>query len=406
MLKFGHKNVLVIDDEVFILEMIRDMLHQLGYQNVQIAQSVDEAMKLIQSKEKRVELVFTDLNMPGVDGIELLRMFDQINYRGDLIIVSGEDEKTLALTETLARARNLSLLGKLAKPVNVERMQRLLCRKGYGGSHRQKPTHKSEVTKDLLLTGLTNSEFEPWFQPKIDVLSQQPVAVEALARWPRELQGLVLPDDFIPVAEQNDMISELTLQIVEKAAGFGKLWRSQGVDLNIAINISMSSLHDPLFADRVYASILAQDKQVKNYSLEVTESRLIENLVTPLESLLRLRMKKLKLSIDDFGTGYSNMNHLKNLPFDELKIDRSYVQQYDDGGRNQCILECSIEVAHRLDMTVVAEGVETLDDWKRLCQLGCDQIQGYFVAKPMPGEMIPEWIKSWPKLSQQLFAAE
>jgi len=408
-LQLEYHAILIIDDEEFILEMISDILRGLGYNHVLTALNAGDAMQLIQLGNPPIDLVITDLNMPGVDGIELLRIFDETGYRRDLIIVSGEDEKTLALTETLARARNLSLLGKLAKPVHPQSLQKLLTLKRSNSLRHEKAPQGREISENFLAQGLANAEFEPWFQPKIDVLSRQPVGVEALARWPRSAQGPIFPDEFIPAAEHYGLITELTFQIARKVVRYGTQWRHQGLNLSIAINISMDSLHDQAFADNIYTLIAAQDdepdNQPDNYVLEVTESRLMENLVTPLEALLRLRMKKLKLSIDDFGTGYSNLKHLKNFPFDELKLDRSFVQHYDDD-RCQCILQSSIDVAHRLDMRTVAEGVESLNDWNRLSQLGCDQIQGYFVAKPMPGEEIVQWIEDWPKLSRQLFGDE
>ncbi|MEW7981448.1 MAG: EAL domain-containing protein [Candidatus Sedimenticola endophacoides] len=129
----------------------------------------------------------------------------------------------------------------------------------------------------------------------------------------------------------------------------------------------------------------------------------MEDLVRPLEVLLRLRMKRVRLSIDDFGTGHSNLSQLRDLPFDELKLDRSYVHAASNGERTGVILESTVEMARKLGMTIVAEGVETLDEWMRVKQLGCDQVQGYFAARPMPGDQIPGWIASWPETRARLF---
>ena len=135
----------------------------------------------------------------------------------------------------------------------------------------------------------------------------------------------------------------------------------------------------------------------------MTESRLMEDLVRPLDVLLRLRLKKITLSIDDFGTGHSNLTQVRDLPFDEIKLDRSFIQGAAESDKSRQILESSVEIAKRLGLRIVAEGVETLDDWKLVEELGCDEVQGYFVSRPIPGDEIPEWVANWPELKKTLF---
>ncbi len=399
-------SVLVVDDEPFVLRTTAQVLSRLGFTHVHAANSVEEAMAFIVSSQPPVGLVLTDLNMPEADGLDLLRQFDETGYSGAVVLFSGEDNQTLTMAESLARARKLSVLGAIEKPIQAERLLELLT--NHTGQTRlaKKTFGAVSITPEMLEQAIDSGEIKPWFQPKIRIADRLPVGVEALARWPDSAIGPVFPDIFIPVAEKHGLIDRLTFSIIAQAAQTEQQWRQQGISLKVAVNLSMDSLYDENFPDRLEKAVMNAGGDIGQMQLEVTESRLMEDLVRPLEALLRLRMKKVRLSIDDFGTGHSNLSQLRDLPFDELKLDRSFVQPSNDGGRTGVILESSVEMARKLNMTVVAEGVETLDEWLRVERLGCDQVQGYFTARPMPGDEIPEWIKGWPQLSTSLFSRE
>ncbi len=395
-------SVLVVDDEAFVLRTTARVLQNLGFAHVKTADTVAGALDIVSSAKPPVGLVLTDLNMPDSDGLELMRRFDETGYHGCILLFSGEDSQTLSMAESLARARNLSVLGTIEKPIKVDRLLELLSNhcKQMRSSQQQSP--KVTITSEMLADGIDSGEIVPWFQPKIRIADRTPVGVEALARWPNSPIGPVFPDSFIPAAEEHSLIDDLTFSIIAQAAKTEARWRQLGIDLKVAVNLSMDSLYDEDFADRLENVVIKAGGDIGNLQLEVTESRLMEDLVRPLEVLLRLRMKKVRLSIDDFGTGHSNLSQLRDLPFDELKLDRSYVSNIGQE-RARVILESSVGMAKKLDMLIVAEGVETLEEWQRVEQMGCDQVQGYFTARPMPGEEIPGWIKEWPNIYKGLF---
>lgn len=403
--RYADQSVLVVDDERFVLKTTAFVLQRLGYGVVLTADSAARALELIASAEPPVSLVISDLNMPGMDGVELLRRFDELGFDGDIVLFSGEDNQTLKMAENLARARKLSILGAISKPIQPELLSQILAGASTRPAMPASTRTPQQVTAVQIEEAIEAGEFEPWFQPKIDIASRMPVGVEVLARWPRAIQGPIFPDAFIPVAEESGLIDRLTLLLLEKAACFGKAWRDQGLDLKIALNVSMDSLKDLDLPDRLCELIARHGEPLNRYQLEVTESRLMEDKVTALDVLLRLRMKRINLSIDDFGTGHSNISQLRDLPFDELKLDRSYVQAAADGDRNLAILESTVEMAKKLDLIVVAEGVENLEEWQRIEALGCSQVQGYFTARPMPGEAIHTWAGDWPQRCRELFGA-
>ncbi|GAB6042016.1 EAL domain-containing response regulator [Endothiovibrio diazotrophicus] len=400
----GERSVLIIDDDEFVLRTTGFQVQRLGYPHVLTAKSAERALALMAEASPPVGVVVTDLNMPGFDGIALLRHFNEQGFDGDVVLISGEDSETLNMAESLARARNLRVLGAVAKPIDPLQLARVLSTAIAPAA--APPPGGQRVSVEQVAAAIEADAFEPWFQPKIDVASREPVGVEALARWPGAPSGPVYPDAFIPVAEAGGLIDALTDRLVDKAVAAGAAWRASGLALKIALNVSMDSLHDPTFPTRFCARIEARGTSAGQFLLEVTESRLMEELAMPLEVLLRLRMKRVRLSIDDFGTGHSNLAQLRDLPFDELKLDRSYVQGVADGGRTRAILESSVEMAKKLKMSIVAEGVETLEDWRRVEQLGCDQVQGYLTARPMPGDAIPGWVAAWPEARRRIFGAE
>lgn len=397
-------SVLVVDDEPFILRTTAATLSRLGYTHVETADNVADALKLISTTQPTIDLVICDLNMPGVDGLELLKRFDEMAYSGDILLISGEDAQTLQMAESLAHARGLSVVGSIAKPIQAETLSNILSQLSLQERNTKKTAAEGmAITPKMLESAIEAGELKPWFQPKIDIANRIPVGVEVLARWPESSIGPIFPDTFIPVAEKHGLIDQLTFSLVEQAIKIDQGWRQQNIDLEMAFNISMNSLYDEEFPDKLEQHVMKACGSIDQIKLEVTETQLMEDLVRPLEALLRLRMKKVKLSIDDFGTGHSNISQLRNLPFDELKLDRSYVHSGVNDERTDLILESTVEMAKKLDMSIVAEGVETLEDWIRVEQLGCDIVQGYFSARPMPGDEIPGWIASWPKLRDELF---
>ena len=398
----SNQSVLIVDDEVFVLETTAFILRKLGFKEVYTALSAKLAIDLIASNETPISLVLCDLNMPDVDGVELLRIFAEQNFEGDIVLFSGEDSRTLNMAESLAKARNLSVLGAVSKPLNVAELSQLLVRRGKVPLQKDRAATQL-VSKEQLIRGIEEEELEPWFQPKVEIASKRVVGVEALVRWPNGERGMIFPDAFIPVAEEHGLIDELTFLVLKKSAAMQSEWQKHGLDLKIAVNVSMDSLYDLTFPERVESYLSEHNVDPSTFQLEVTESRLMEDVVRPLDNLLRLRLKKISLSIDDFGTGHSNLTQLRDLPFDELKLDRSFVQGAANDERAKFLLESSVDIARKLNMEIIVEGVETLEEWRRVEALGCDVVQGYFVSRPLPGEDIPGWVENWPKLCETLF---
>lgn len=229
--------------------------------------------------------------------------------------------------------------------------------------------------------------------------------MEALVRWHHPRDGLVFPDSFIALAEEHGLIDALTHRVLAMALQQARQWREAGLTLQMAVNISMDNLAALDFPDVVVQMAQESETALSSLVLEVTESRLMKDLRAPLDILTRLRLKRISLSIDDFGTGHSSLAQLRDIPFNELKLDRSFISGADKDPSLRAIVEATLAMAHQLGMKVVAEGVEDRADWDFLRALGCDVAQGYFIARPMLGHDIPLWHQRWQVLSPSLTAS-
>jgi EAL domain-containing protein (putative c-di-GMP-specific phosphodiesterase class I)/ActR/RegA family two-component response regulator len=385
--------ILIVDDDEFILKSAAITVANLGFINVLCANSAEAAIDILKRNGSLIEVIMLDLNMPSMDGIELLRELASRQFNGGIILISGEEERTLSLAESLARARQLSVLGSMSKPVSADSLRALLDKwcspKANQDISSEDPS--DNITEAQLRAAIEGKVLEPWFQPKIDIRTGQAVGVEMLVRWPT-LQGKIYPDAFIPLAESSGLVDDMTFMLLSKAVRWVHQWQRDGVDLHLAINISMESLYDLSFPEKLLEMVKGSDIAL---IIEVTESRLMKDLVAPLDNLLRLRLKKIGLSIDDFGTGGSNLAQLRDLPFTELKLDLSFIQRAIASPRDQSILQHTIELAKEFNLTTVAEGVEGKEHWDLVTSMGCDMAQGFFLARPMPGEDVVQWAKTW-----------
>jgi len=238
------------------------------------------------------------------------------------------------------------------------------------------------------------------YQPKIDLKSDEFVGVEALARWRHHRLGAVPPSEFIPLAEANQLINALTEWVIATAAADWSAWRKRGLETNIAVNVSALSLDRQDFPDSVAFLCRTQSMPCRNLTIELTEGATL-GVVELLDTLTRFRIKGTEISLDDFGTGFSSLAQLRQLPFSELKIDRSFVTQADVSKDCRVIVKAVIDLAHNLDLAVVAEGVETESVRKLLMTFGCDLAQGYHFAKPMAADDLFTWVMSRPAAHQQ-----
>jgi EAL domain-containing protein (putative c-di-GMP-specific phosphodiesterase class I) len=248
---------------------------------------------------------------------------------------------------------------------------------------------------DQVRRAIDNLELLNVYQPKVAVATGKVVGVETLVRWRHPTDGMVYPDQFIGVAEEHLLIDGLTQVVIGSALAQARRWQDAGLALHVAVNVSMGNLTSLKFPDMLADLAAEAGVAAPEIVLEITESRLMPKIVAVLDVLTRLRLKRFRLSIDDFGTGHSSLAQLRDIPFDELKVDRGFVHGASSNEKKRAICDASLGLARQLGISVVAEGVEDEEDWRFLRREGCDFAQGYYIAKPMAGQDLPTWIETW-----------
>jgi EAL domain-containing protein (putative c-di-GMP-specific phosphodiesterase class I) len=235
-----------------------------------------------------------------------------------------------------------------------------------------------------------------YFQPKINILKNHVLSVEALARWPHPTDGMICPGEFIPMIEQTGMIRPFTHWVLDHAIGQCKEWAEAGIDLVVAVNLSTRNLLDANLPEMITQLLDRYQVSADRLMLEITESAVMSRPEVALNVLRRLQAVGLKLSIDDFGTGYSSLAYLKKLPVDELKIDYSFIIGLCTSDNDAIIVRSTIDLAHNLGLHAVAEGVENQETLDLLGILGCDTAQGFHIGHPMTAQELEAWLESSP----------
>jgi diguanylate cyclase (GGDEF)-like protein/PAS domain S-box-containing protein len=270
-------------------------------------------------------------------------------------------------------------------------------------------SHEYDVTRLTLVAELRRAlaarELILHYQPKAALESGAVRSVEALLRWVHPERGMVFPDSFIPIAQETGLIGPLTLYVIEEALRQGRQWRDAGLGLSISVNLSTRNLLDRDFPKQVAGLLKRWGMGPEWLELEVTESSMLANPTRAKAVLNELSALGLRLSIDDFGTGYSSLSYLRQLPVDEIKIDRSFVMGMAEQAGDAVIVRSTVDLGRNLGLEVVAEGVETLEGWNTLRELGCNTAQGYFLSRPVSAEELTSWLKARPAAEPDTAAA-
>ncbi|MGH8806800.1 MAG: putative bifunctional diguanylate cyclase/phosphodiesterase [Noviherbaspirillum sp.] len=267
----------------------------------------------------------------------------------------------------------------------------------YTGGQEEKNTRRLALMGDLR-RAIEQNELLLYYQPKVDIASRRLCGAEALVRWPHPAHGMISTTEFIRLAEQAGLITPLTNWVLESTFSQCYAWHEAGMDRPLSVNLSAHDLRDPRLIDHIRGLFSTWGVQPELIQFELTESALMEDPASALETLNDLKRFDTKLFIDDFGTGYSSLSYLQKLPVDSVKIDQSFVAPMTTSDDSAVIVRSTIELGHNLDLEVVAEGVDSQAVWDRLATLGCDVAQGFLVSAPMPADQFEAWEREWSKI--------
>jgi EAL domain-containing protein (putative c-di-GMP-specific phosphodiesterase class I) len=386
----GTRRLLILDDELAVARTVAFSAERSGF-TVRISESAEDFFG--EAARFGPTHIIIDLLMPGMDGVEVLRRLAEMECSAGIIMMSGMGTKVLESAQRVVVERGLCISGILPKPFKPAQLRALLDADVRAPV---RPGRIEEIDRDVSVdeieAALRTGQFEAHFQPKIHLASGETAGVEALARWHHPMRGLLLPDRFLPLVEQSGRMSLFTDRMIEVSlAWFANV--AHDSTLKLAINISGGSLTDVTFADALNDQCALLNVDPLRVILELTETTATQRTAETLDILTRLRLKGFELSIDDFGTGYSSLVQLAQLPFSEIKIDKSLVDAMPASGEARKIVASTIGLGKALRLTTVAEGVENEAQARALAELECDQAQGYFFARPMDGRTARVWLR-------------
>ncbi|MDC8759936.1 EAL domain-containing protein [Janthinobacterium fluminis] len=387
---------LVAEGEQGQRQALLDMLARLGAVRVTDVADGHTALRSFSGGiAPAVDIGVIDLALPGMDGLELIRRLAEANCRSGIIVVGAQSSAVLFSVETMAQAYGVDMLGTIAKPVGAAALAALIA--NYQGAGQAAAAHPPEPAFSFAQVGLglQARQFEPFFQPKIELATGQVKGLEMFARWLHPEHGTLEPAAFIDALVEHKRVDFLDWSMIDKSVAACRLLHDQGIPISIAVNVAPQTLAQPAFMAQMDAC-LARHRILADYlTFEITESAVLSSEAHFLERLLRLRIRGFGLAIDDYGTARSNLQLLARIPFTELKIDRSFVDGASKRRALGTVLSSCLGLARSLERRSVAVGVETREDWDFLQGLGCTYAQGYYIAKPMPVQDFPAWLADW-----------
>ncbi len=383
---------LVVDDDPILLEVANSLLRKRGFHEVVRATNGVEALEALTRRRADIGLILCDLQMPEMDGIAFMRGLATLSYSGPVVIVSSMSDQVRSLASQVGKSHGLNILGTVKKPLSPAKLNAFL---DGGGEVVARPAVRArdEVSEAALREALATGAIVAHYQPKLDMATGQIVGAEALARWEQPDGSFIPPDRFVPLAERTGLIAAIDHCIMHRASADLVQLQAVHPSFCVSVNAGVDTLDDVKVYDMLVGMLAAKGIRHSHFTVEITESQALRKTASLMEVLGRLRLAGFALSIDDFGTGHSNLETLREFPFTEIKIDRSFVQDALSSASAKASVEACLLLGREMGMTVVAEGVETKEHWQFLRSKGATAAQGYFIAKPMPLRDMRTWMQ-------------
>jgi len=397
-------HLVVLDDDLRIANFLGLLARERNW-TVSIATNPGDFQRFCIAEEPAA--VTLDLFLGNSDGVEQLRFLASIGYRGTVALMSGFDGRVLASAEQVANSLGLSIAATLQKPMRVaqvrqmfDAIERRIEQASLEQVNARNVAAANLISKSIsasdVLDAIDDGQMRLHLQPIVNAEGNCVDQLEALIRWQLPGGEMVFPDQFLPIAERDSFVIDRLLRwTLDAAFASHRELINLGSPAAIAVNVSGANLRSLDFPDHIAAHLFAARVPPSAIVLEVTESVAIGSSSLIADVLTRLRLKGFQLAIDDLGTGHSSLSLLRQMPFSEIKIDKSFVHDMFNSRDSLAIVKSMIDLARNMNLRCVAEGVETEETERALLRLGVDRLQGYLYARPLPQEEIAAWLMQW-----------
>jgi EAL domain-containing protein (putative c-di-GMP-specific phosphodiesterase class I) len=370
-------SILIVEDHPFQHLYLQNLFSELGDFDLACARDGEEALDCL--KQRDFDLVLTDLLMPGMDGVQFIQGLAAQRSRPALAIMSAASRRMLMGASLVASNLQVKVIGLISKPVNAAALRCLIDQLQALRQSVPAATHPG-IDRQSICNALDNGELQAWFQPKKALNNGRIVAAEALVRWNHLEHGTLLPGVFLPALIAFGLEEPLLWCVLKQAIAAQAIWREQGYDIPVSVNLPTHLLNSHDLPDRILAFVLAHQGLPARICFELMECSVPDDISNFYAGACRLRIKGFGLSQDDFGKGYSSYMNLVSAPFTELKIDRALVQGCNANAELAQALTSIVSLGRQLGLTVVAEGVETAQELALLRKIDCTQVQGFLIS--------------------------
>ncbi|SEO35035.1 EAL domain-containing protein [Pseudomonas sp. ok266] len=370
-------SILIVEDHPFQHLYLQNLFSELGDFDLACAKDGEEALDCL--KQRDFDLVLTDLLMPGMDGVQFIQGLAAQRSRPALAIMSAASRRMLMGASLVASNLQVKVIGLISKPVNAAALRCLIDQLQALRQNVPAATHPG-IDRQSICNALDNGELQAWFQPKKALNNGRIVAAEALVRWNHPEHGTLLPGVFLPALIAFCLEEPLLWCVLKQAIAAQAIWREQGYDIPVSVNLPTHLLNSHDLPDRILAFVLAHQGLPARICFELMECSVPDDISNFYAGACRLRIKGFGLSQDDFGKGYSSYMNLVSAPFTELKIDRALVQGCNANAELAQALTSIVSLGRQLGLTVVAEGVETAQELALLRKIDCTQVQGFLIS--------------------------
>jgi EAL domain-containing protein (putative c-di-GMP-specific phosphodiesterase class I) len=399
-LQLSTVRFLVVEDHDVQRRLLIQILSNLGAVSIQDAEDGHAALRVMRDAGQPIDIMVTDLSMPGMDGIELIRHIGEGGSGVSLILTSALEPRLLASVANMAQAYKVKLLGMVKKPASAAKLAPLIV-KYLADKAPPRLGDDKELAFAEIADAFVKDEFEPHYEPTVSLTDLKVKGLQAVPVWRHPVRGLLPAQVFMPAVKACGLGDDLVWLMLRKCAAQSAAWKKKGLELRVAVNLALGSLADLQLASRVEKVVLDEGAEAGSLMLGIGEEAVDVASARALENMVRLRVLGFELAIDEFGTGSMAVDQLARVAFNALKISRNFVSANPKARPLWAGLAAALDTAQQLKLEAVADGIATPDDWNLLQELQCHLGQGPLISPPVPGESVAQWLQTWPPRAQR-----